>query len=233
MKKLLAIAALAFLAGNMEVVRAQISELVQFLQTSPNPHIRPYAYVLRESVWFDRKIYVCWENPNPEFSSEMKLVQQTIADSWEANSGLVFSGWQRCAKENRGIRIRIDDSGPRTVGLGRKLDNVKNGMYLNFSFKNWNPGCQALRETCIRAIAIHEFGHAIGLAHEQNRPDTPGECSIRKQGPNGDILLTPYDPLSVMNYCNDIYEGEVKLSKLDVLAVQTLYGTPKEKADPS
>ena len=83
-----------------------------------------------------------------------------------------------------------------------------------------------MSDYCIKAIAVHEFGHAIGFAHEQNRPDTPGECQQPKQGENGDLLLTPYDPNSVMNYCNQKYNNDGKLSPLDIGAVQKLYGKP-------
>jgi hypothetical protein len=72
---------------------------------------------------------------------------------------------------------------------------------------------------------MHEFGHAIDFAHEQNRFDTPGECQKPKQGTDGDLLLTPYDHASVMNYCNKKYGNHGQLSQGDIESVQTIYCT--------
>jgi len=187
-------------------------------------NVQQHAYFDPTSKWPKASIYVCWENPDSRFTDDMNLVRMAVTDSWEAASGLQFTGWQKCATENAGIRILIDDSGPHTKGLGRYLDGVKNGMVLNFQFNNWSQSCKTMHDFCVRAIAVHEFGHAIGFAHEQNRPDAPGECQQLRQGSNGTVLLTPYDPHSVMNYCNPEYSNNGKLSHYDTEAVQNVYG---------
>ncbi len=199
---------------------------VKTLKKSNNPHISKHAYVLSEAVWRDSPaIYVCWENPSAQYTTDMQLVKQAITDTWQAASQLEFTGWQACAPRNAGIRIRIDDSGPHTKGLGRQINGVVDGMVLNFTFQNWSPTCQNNHQYCVYGIAVHEFGHAIGFAHEQNSPLAPGECQALRQGGNGDLLLTPYDPHSVMNYCNQRYNNDGRLSALDTTAVQELYGT--------
>lgn len=183
-----------------------------------------HAYFDPTAKWPKPNIYVCWENPEDRFRADMELVRSSIAESWEAASALSFTGWQKCAAENAGIRILIEDSGPHTKGLGRYLDGVKNGMVLNFTYDRWSPDCKQSHDFCVRAIAIHEFGHAIGFAHEQNRPDAPGECRKLRQGNDGTVLLTPYDPHSVMNYCNSDYNNNGKLSQYDAEAVRNIYG---------
>src|SRR6267378_1385074 len=197
-------------------------------QTERNQEIKPsieqHAYFDPTAKWPRTSIYVCWENPDALFQSNMTLVKTAVSESWEAASALRFTGWQKCAEKNQGIRILIDDSGPHTKGLGRYLDGKPNGMVLNFTYNNWSQSCKTMHDFCVRAIAVHEFGHAIGLAHEQNRPDAPGECQALRQGSNGTVLLTPYDPHSVMNYCNPEYNNNGQLSPYDKAAVSSVYG---------
>jgi hypothetical protein len=163
----------------------------------------------------------------------MTLVQKSVAESWEAASQVRFTGWQKCGVQNRGIRILIDDSGPHTKGLGKRLDGVVNGMVLNFTFDNWAQSCKTMRDACVKSIAVHEFGHGLGFAHEHNRPDKPGECQEPAQGSNGTAQLTPYDPHSVMNYCNPVYNNNGILSRYDKEGVQSVYGEPAEQAKPA
>lgn len=233
MRRFIRTIALALLCATTYAVAQEPLQTTQkntedLLRSSKNGHLSEHAYVLLASVWVKPSIYVCWENPSPQFQREMGLVQEEVTKTWEHESQLRFTGWQKCATENKGIRILIDDSGPHTIGLGRELDGIKNGMVLNFTFAKWSPSCQQTRDYCVKAIAGHEFGHAIGFAHEQNRPDTPGECREAPQGKNGDKLLTPYDEHSIMNYCNSKWNNEAKLSSLDIDAVHQLYGAPSK-----
>jgi hypothetical protein len=197
------------------------------------PDGKDFGYFLKSSRWpasSDRTttVYVCWENFTPEYEKEYTLVQTAIKSTWQDNSKLNFVGWQPCADRSSGVRIFISDEGPHTIGLGKDLDGKSRGMVLNFSFKNWSQSCDSSpekREYCIKGIAVHEFGHAIGFAHEQNRPDKPGECQEPAQGPSaGSTMLTPYDPSSVMNYCNEKYNNDGMLSKLDLISLQMIYG---------
>jgi hypothetical protein len=213
----------------------------QSLLRLDDPDLQQHAYILTAGIWLHDDdpskaipVYVCWENPSSQYEAKMQEVRNTIAATWHQASRIDFVGWEKCADINRGIRILIDDSGPVTKKIGQLLEEknqngvlagIKNGMVLNLTFMNWGHNyCQQNLTNCIKAVAVHEFGHGLGFVHEQNRPDAPGECL--KAGPYGDHLLTPYDKASVMNYCNLSFNNGGKLSQMDISGVQQVYGKP-------
>ena len=186
------------------------------------------GYVLTRSIWPSPDINVCWENFNQIAAQERQWVINAVARSWESHSNVRFLGWDACPAKFNGIRILADDTGPHVKVLGSLLNNITDGMVLNFVFNNWSTNfCAASaanRRYCIEVIAVHEFGHALGFAHEHNRVDPPAHLNCPDpQGSDGDTTIGAWDLDSVMNYCNPVYNNNGILSAVDIATVQTFY----------
>lgn len=166
--------------------------------------------------------------------------------TWVSNdfnrTALRFVDWGACGPQHQNVpAIRIQFSkehdwltnGGAVAGGGWSYLGKAQGdwwqpsMHLKIGNTGAYPAGKWYRDWAIaatRGTAVHEFGHAAGLAHEHTRSDAPqcgGDTERHGNGVDGYVFIGAYDPKSIMNYCNG---GDVTtMSANDVAGVNFLY----------
>jgi len=143
----------------------------------------------------------------------------TYARRWANHANLHFAVTNNKAESDIRVGFKINGDRGSWSYLGKDADRYFKGKQtMNFGWFN-----RKTEESELRRTTIHEFGHAIGLAHEHLSPvstinwDKPKVYDYYMGPPNNwtrkqvdenvlnrykprDVRNTKYDPLSIMHY---------------------------------
>jgi hypothetical protein len=176
----------------------------------------------------------------PNFPQMSQWVQDALAAGWQGAANLVFTGWGECASNNSADYVN-GKLGPTIMVL---FDNANSsGAWASAGYQSGGWTTVDLdpmdTEAIFKGSVLHEFGHALGFAHEVDRPDNPtiaggaNPCA-RDTGSLGVYLTPVFDPQSIMSFsypCNgdstngvQNAAGDWVLSRLDIAGVQYAYG---------
>ncbi|MEO8703043.1 MAG: hypothetical protein ABI867_23560 [Kofleriaceae bacterium] len=170
-------------------------------------------------------VSVCWQTPG--WLLEKKVVMDAIRGTWGRASPFTFA--ENCPFWGWDPRVDVTivpDGDGGSGGNGR--------ITLNIQPVGAAPMYSVDR---LRYLAVHEFGHILAFAHEQDsplRPDT--SCSIDSNGNvqqpwGGVIQLGAWDQRSIMNYCGTGFTSQFDrnstgyVTPTDIDGVRQLYGT--------
>lgn len=160
-----------------------------------------------------------------ENEATRKLVKQ-YAKEWEAHGNISFEFVGKDA-DNADIRIalncKLDQGvgGDSQVGLNKDISQKIPTMRFSSKLKT--------DDLYFKHVVLHEFGHALGLDHEQ---DNPRSVVIDRK--SNKKMYSKYDRFSIMHYSYDaksttdgsIIYTNYKLSDEDKYFIGTLYPFP-------
>ncbi|WNG50334.1 hypothetical protein F0U60_44040 [Archangium minus] len=200
---------------------------VELVQTKGSLYIRGGA-----TLWTDNQntVPVCWVEAG--FENEKQVIANALRDTWARYTNLVFTGFGACptSGSQRFVRVLVNagtdasGGGSAHVGMNAAFRTAAQGHSVHIAI-----GTSASQGR-IEYLAVHEFGHVLGFEHEHVRPDNP---DIRENDPeycrttevvSGGTYASGYDRESTMHYCNSGGNGSGRLSALDIVGVQSVYG---------
>jgi len=133
-------------------------------------------------------------NTSDATQSDRDAVRDRVQGAWGnlPRSAVAFAGWGMCPVDDTDyvkvfVGSMVTGNAPWANGTKAGIVRVSLGSTMHDVY-----------------TSIHEFGHVIGIRHEQLHPDKPPSCTSHQAGESlgaNDEVLTGYDSEAIMNYC--------------------------------
>jgi hypothetical protein len=171
------------------------------------------------ALWPGGVVPVCWVSGTNEPTRQARA-RAILEETWSRVAQITFVGWGTCGSSTTNVVQVHFQAGTR--GSTNKIGYVSDSTVELISDGT---------DEHFRYEVIHEFGHVLGFAHEQERPDNwdsngvPINCNRLDNGrqavPGGVYYTSSYDKSSVMNYCAGWVQN---LSPGDISGIRAAYG---------
>ena len=136
----------------------------------------------------------------------------SFAETW------IYDGKRLTRKTGLGNSIGYD-SPKGGFGYGPLPKGYRSEVQVELGTGDYCSATKIDFESCVKGLALHEFGHVLALRHEHARPEAAfdANCKVARSvdladketlGETAESKTRAYDPNSIMNYCfMDAYES--------------------------